>query len=311
MQKKKGKGGRGGCLWLFVAVLLIFSTFAVPAHAVLQNMWADVYKWEGGVNSDGKMVLTKLSSGVTYKVLATASNTAETLYVYNSTALTSLTNPITTTAFALVSASNKHIAFQVDPTDSSTDRYVDLIVVDTGGGYTAFIEKFDKYQHAVVIDERPNVMHHGMIWFGGVTTGLVDTGIDFKLKTMIQDVRVEVVTVESGISIDVGLGLAADTSQSTAGFRSNVLCTAAGFVADTGVITSGASIDYVPASTYGTMLYTSVVGGGATFSDNGGKTWLGYAYTSATTGASLTYIIDGTTAAGYIHYWFTRMRGGL
>ena len=294
---------------LFAVIFTVLSLLvAVPAQAALQDMWAYVYKWEGKVNSDGTMALTRLTSGVTFKVLAHGSTTAETLYEFADPALTSLTNPVTTTNFASATVCNKRVAFKVDPTDSTDDRYVDLIVVDTAGGYTAFIDHFDKYTHTVVIDERPNVIHHGMIWFGASTTSVVDTGIDFQLYTFIQDVQVDVVTVASAKTLDVGLGYSGSTSQTTAGFRSAVLITTAGIVKDTGVITAGASIDYVPASTYGTLLYTSVVGAGATYSDNGGKTWLGYAYTSATTDPSLTYSLSSTTGAGYIHFWFTKMR---
>ena len=305
MSKKKGKG-RGGCLIALTMILALL--IAVPAQAALQDMWAYVYKWEGKANADGTMALTRLTSGVTFKVLAHGSNTAETTYVFGSNALTALTNPITTTNFASATVCNDRVAFRVDPTDATDDRYVDLIVVDTDGGYTAFIEHFDKYTHTIVIDERPNVVHHGMIWFGAATTSEVNTGIALKVRTFVQDVRVEVVTVASAISIDVGLGPSASTGGATAGFRTDVLLTTAGFPNDTGVITAGASVDYVPASTYGTLLYTSVVGAGATYSDNGGKTWLGYAYSSATTTPYLIYQMNSTTGDGYIHYFFTRVR---
>jgi hypothetical protein len=114
--------------------------------------------------------------------------------------------------------------------------------------------------------------------------------------------------VASAISINVGLGPTASTGGATAGFRSGVLLTAAGFIDDTAVITSGASVDYFPATTYGTLLYTAITGTGASVSDNGGKTWLGYAYSSATTTPYLVYNMNSTTGGGYIHYWFTRMR---
>ncbi len=309
MAQKKKKGGGCGKLFLtaFLTVIMALS-FVVPSHAALQDMWAYVYKWTGGMDADGKMALTRLTSGVTFKVLAHGSNTAETLYVYDSAALTSLTNPITTANFASATVCNDRVAFRVDPTDTTDDRYVDVIVVDTAGGYTAFIEHFDKYQHTIVIDERPNVIHHGMIWFGASTTSEVNTGIAWQVNTFIQDVRVEVVTVASAISIDVGLGPSASTGGATAGFRANVLLTAAGYVDDTAVITAGASVDYYPATTYGTLLYTAITGGGAATTDNGGKTWLGYAYSSATTTPYLIYQMNSTTGAGYLHYWFTRMR---
>lgn len=289
-------------------VFVLSFAFIVPAHAELQDMWAYVYKWTGGMDSDGKMVLTRLTSGVTFKVLAIDTATAETLYYFNTPAMTSLTNPVTTTNFAAATVCNDRVAFRVDPTDATNDRYVDLIVVDTAGGYTAFIENFDKYTHTIVIDERPNVVHHGMIWFGASTTSEVNTGIALGLNSFVQDVKVEVVTAASAISIDVGLGPSASTGGATAGFRSNVLLTTAGWPTDTAVITAGASIDYYPATTYGTLLYTAVTGTGASMSDNGGKTWLGYAYSSATTTPYIIYQMDSTSGAGYIHYWFSKGR---
>jgi hypothetical protein len=188
---------------LALAFALIAVFIAAPAQAALQDMWAAVYKWEGGMNSDGSAKLTKISSGITYKVLAINTATAETLYYYGGS--TALTNPVTTTNFAATTVGNALVRFRVDPTDATSDRYVDLIVTDTAGGYTAFVENFDKYTHSIVIDERPNIVHQGTIWFGASTTSEVNTGIAFAPYTMVQDVRVEVVTAASGATVDVGL----------------------------------------------------------------------------------------------------------
>jgi hypothetical protein len=286
-------------LWLALLALL----FAAPAHAVLQDFAADVYKWEGGMNSDGTMKLTKIETGITFKVLAVDSNTAETLYYPRRT--TSLTNPVTTTNFASTSVCNKKVAFRTDPTDTTYDRYVDLIVVDTNGGYTAFIENFDRYTRTIVIDERPNIVHQGTIWFGGVTTDEVDTGINFLPATFVQDVRVEVVTTVSGGTIDVGL-LSTETSGDADGYRKGVLLTTAGFVADTGVVTNGTTIDYTAASTYGALLYTAITGSDAV-ATGGGRSYLGHVVKSGQA-QSLTYTGYSTTGAGYIHYWFNRIR---
>ena len=293
---------------IFTTIMLTLALFvAVPAQAAIQDMWAYVYSWKGGMNGDGTLVLTRLTSGVTFKVLAIDSDTAETLYYPNTPAMTSLTNPVTTTNFAAATVCNDRVAFAVDPTDATNDRYVDLIVVDaTGGGYTAFVENFDKYTHTIVIDERPNIVHLGTIWFGASSTSEINTGVTFESDTFIKDVRVEVVTVASAISIDVGI-LSSGTGGDADGFRANVLITTAGYVADTGVITTGVSVDYTAASTYGVLLVTAITGDGATYSGGGGRSYLGYFRDGTSTGV-LTYTMNSTTGAGYIHYEFGKLR---
>jgi len=288
-----------------LALAAAFFLFAVPAQAVLQDMQASVYKWEGGMGSDGKAVLTKIDSGITFKVLAVNSDTAETLYYPGKT--TALTNPVTTTSFASTSICNKRVAFRVDPTDASTDRYVDVIVTDTNGGYSVFVENFDKYQHTIVIDERPNIVHQGTIWFGYSTTAELSTGVSFLADTFVQDVRVEVVGTCSACTLDVGL-LSSGTAGDADGFRDGVLLTTAGFVKDTGFITAGASVDYYPVSTYGVLLYTALTGTGTTVPDGGGRTFMGHVVTGSNTGV-ITYTGSSTTSGdGYIHYLFNRIR---
>jgi len=289
---------------LFMALSLLV---AVPAQAVIQDMWAYVYSWDGKMNTDGTPVLTRLTSGVTFKVLVIDSNTAETLYYFNSPAKTSLTNPVSTTNFASATVCNDKVAFAVDPTDSTNDRYVDLIVVNTTGGYTAFVENFDKYTHTIVIDQRPNMMHHGMIWFEPTTTDETSTGIALAAKCIVHDVRVEIVTVAAADTVNVGI-LSSGTGGDADGFRVGVLTTTAGFPKDTGVITAGtSSTDYYPVSTYGALLYTAITGTGAADLDMGGRSYLGYVHDGTSTG-TITYSCSSTDSKGYIHYFFTRMR---
>jgi hypothetical protein len=174
------------------------------------------------------------------------------------------------------------------------------------------IENFDQYTHSIVIDERPNVTHQGMIWFesGHASATETDTGVDFVADTFIMDVRPEVVTVVSGKVLDVGL-LSTETSGNADGLRDGVLLTTAGFVADTGVVTRGGSTDYTAVSTYGTMLYTSVTGVDSTMEGTtahvGGRSYLGHVVTG-TNAHSLCYTADTSTGDGYIHYTFTRIR---
>ena len=292
---------------LTLALFAAFFLIATPAFAVLQDMQASVYKWRGGMGADGRPTLTLIESGITFKVLARDSNTAETTYYPGKT--TSLTNPVTTTSFASTSICNKKVAFRVDPTDATYDRYVDLIVVDTAGGFTAFVEDFDRYTHTIVIDERPNIVHQGTIWFGAASTSEINTGINFEPNTLVQDVRVEVVTVASAITLDVGL-LSSGTGGDADGFRKGVLLTTAGYVKDTAVITAGVSVAYVPASTYGALLVTAITGAGTTYSGGGGKSYLGHIVVGplATQATTLTYTNPSTTGDGYLHYWFNRMR---
>jgi len=291
--------------FLYITMLLMVFTFAVPSQAELQDMWAYVYKWTGTMNGDGTMKLERLTSGVTFKVLAVDADTSETLYYYNGS--TSLTNPVTTTNFEAATVCNDKVAFRVDPTDATYDEYVDLIVVDTNGGFTAFVENFNKEIHSIVIDERPNIVHQGTIWFGVSSAVETDTGVDFLADTIVLDVRTETVTVDAGATLDVGL-LSTETSGDADGFIDGRSVAVAGFTADTGIITGGTTIDYVPDSTYGDLLYTIIAGSDAV-ATVGGRSYLGHIVTGSNA-CSLTYTgSSGTdTAAGYIHYWFNRIR---
>ena len=279
--------------------VLIMAAFVVcavgwsdPAHAVLRHYTADVTKL---VNT--KMVPQKISNTITYKVLAKDSNTAET--IYGDQAKTAKTNPVTTTVFATADK----VDFWCDPTDATGDLVVDLIVTDTNGGYSAVIKGFSPSDRTIEIDERPNMVHHGVIWFSASSNEATDTGIDFIPKTVIHDVLVEVVTADSGMTLNVG------TADTAAGFRSAVSMTSTGFIADTGVITGGTTIDYVPATNYGSLLTTAITGSDAVATVGGNSRKLHVANATGTdddlyyTGSA-----NSDTAAGYIHWFMTRIR---
>lgn len=289
---------------LFASLLLVFA-FVMPVCAESQDYWAYVYKAETIDQLGDHSKCTRITSGITFKVLAVDANTSETLTYYGGT--TSLTNPVTTTNYNSATVCDDKVAFRCDPTDSTNDRYVDLIVVDTAGGYTAFIENFDKYTHTIIIDERPNVVHHGCIWFAFYATATErDTGIDFDDHTFIHDVWVEVVTVDSTETIDVGI-LSSGTNGDADGLRDGVSLATAGYIADTAVITDSGTIDYTPVSTYGALLVTAITGSAA-IATNGGKSYIGHVVVSGNE-ASLTYTPSTSdTAYGYLHYFFTRMR---
>lgn len=289
---------------LFLSLIVAIMLICPMAYADSKDMWAQVYKIKN--TTVGEPVLDEITTGITFKVLQRNSDTAETLTVFADDTSTSLTNPVTTTNFASSSYCKGRVQFRVDPGEAN-DRYVDLIVIDTSGGYTAFVEDFDQYQHKIVIDERPNIMHHGCVWFGASDNSETDTTVDFAADTLVHDVRVEVVTVDATETIDVGL-LSTETAGDANGFRAAVSVATAGFVADTAVITNGSNIDYTAASTYGALLVTAITGSDAV-ATCGGKSYLGHVVT-ASNATSITYTgsAGSDTAAGYIHYFFTRMR---
>jgi hypothetical protein len=291
-------------LWIFVTVAILALTmlFAGNAQAVNRHYYANVYKQTNEGITPIETPSAQITSGITYKVLATGANTSESLLANAGTHTTgaSKTNPVTSTVFG---TDGGRIEFWCDPTDSTTDLYVDLIVVDTAGGYTAFVHNFSPYMHSIVIDERPNIVHHGVIWFATTSATNFATGITFAPYTEIENVVVQVVTTDSGHTISVG------TSDTAAGFRTGVSMTSAGFIADTAVITNGSNIDYVPATTYGTLLATAITGSDAV-ATVGGITRKTYFVTTVGTDDDLEYTggASASTGAGYIHFWFVRLR---
>ena len=211
---------------IFTVALMIFALTVPIASAEIQKMTASVYSWDGKMTTDGKPELTLLESGVRFWVCAIDTSTLETLTEHDST--TSLTNPVTSTNFASDTVCADKVQFQVDPTDATSDRYVDLYVVDTNGGYFTFVENFDKYQRTIVIDERPGVIHHGVYRTAVIASNTeVDTEIEWDYDTFIYNVVPEIITVDSGRAIDVGI----DTSSSgdIDGFVDGASLTTAGY----------------------------------------------------------------------------------
>jgi hypothetical protein len=277
--------------WSIILALILSVFICAPVFAVEQDMWAAVYKDTGKLGADGKTILERIESGITFKVLAVDSDTAETLTYYGKS--TSLTNPVSKTNFASATICNKMVAFRVDPTDATNDRYVDLIVTDTNGAFTRFVENFDQYTHAIVIDERPNVMMHGMYPFAAIATeSNYYTGVTFLADTIIHDVRVEMVTVSTG-TMSVGLF----TSTATA-FINGVNMAVAGYIPDT-AFTSGTA-----STLYGPELVQAPHSAGTRLLFRNGYVVAG----SSANVLSYTQHTANGTGVGYIHYWFTRMR---
>ena len=299
-----------------IFVLLAFlvgSVFSLSAYAANKDMWAYVYRWKGGIDGDGTLKLERIRESIQFRVLQRNSDSQETLLEYLTT--TSMSNPVDRDRYSsrAYMKADDVLSFRADPTESG-DRYVDLIVTDSSGGFTRFYEDFDESTHTIVIDERPNVTHWGTTWFGGSThwnttldTLRVDTDVDFLYDTLIEDVRVEVLVASSGDTIHVGLGGGTSGRQDD-GLRKNVLLTTPGYPTDTGKVSEGGTCTYWPASTYGTLLYESVVGTGVSINEFGGRDYLGWIVTAASANG-LTYSL-GTPVVGegYLHYKFIRIR---
>lgn len=282
-------------IWTGIFTLLLAVFLIVPAHAELQDFWAQVYKDTGTKNADGSAQLTKVSSDVSFIVLAKGTDTLETTYYYGGS--TSLTNPVSAANFASASICNGMVKFRTDPTDATDDRYVDLIVRDNSGGYTAIVKNFDKYNHAVVIDERLNEAHVGVYRMGviGTSNSEMYTGIRFLADTIIDDVRIKVITAATGT---MTVGLASATSGAPTGLLNGVSLVNTGFVPDTAFTSGSAS------SKYGTLLLQWPYSGA-------GNPLVPVRSGHAVSGSSASYLTVGvnTATGGHanIYYFFKRV----
>jgi hypothetical protein len=314
-------------------ILAVAFALVMPVHAANRDMWAKVYSWDGRISDTGRMVLSEITTGITYAVLMKDSSaTIETLYAYGDRNMTALANPVTGTNFASSSSGKEAIRFRVDPLEAD-DMTVDLMVVDQAGGYSAFVEDFNIYTHTIVIDERPNVIHHGYAFIDtGTASTDIDTGIDFDRPSIIHDMIVEVgLAFPTNMYLDVGL----DTS-GTNGLSQ-------GFIDSQGLGTAGyhaisrpgvdLTLPMITVNATSDRLYFLSDGDASTEEYNAG-TWLGhleYAVSSGETNAifsgglfardelmihgtweqTLVYTFGTTSAStgwGVIHYWFTRIR---
>lgn len=288
---------------ILALVLLAVFAFGGNADAVQRRYEAQVFKIDQNKGTVQSQLTgaNQRTTGITYRVFAVGTFTSETLLATigpTGTAVTSKTNPVTTTVFG---TDGGKISFVCDPTDATSDLYVDLLVVDTVGGYTAFVKNFSPYNRTVVIDETRDKMHKGTIWFTPTTTAETSTGITFGQNTFIHDVWVQVITAVAS-TVDIGL-LSSGTTGDADGFRKGVLLSTTGFVKDTGVVTNGTTIDYTAASTYGALLYTAITGSDAV-ATGGGRSYLGHVIENTQTGV-LTFTSYVSTERGLIHYWFT------
>lgn len=287
----------------FVLVLALIAVFAFGnADAVQRRYEAQVYKIDTNQPISTQLTGANLrSTGITYRVFAVGTTTSETLLATpgpTGSAVTAKTNPVTTTVFA---ANGGKISFVCDPTDATSDMYVDLLVVDTVGGYSAWVKKFSPSMRTITIDETVGKVHKGAIWMTPTTTDETSTGITFAQNTYIHDVFLEVITAVAS-TVDVGL-LSSGTTGDADGFRKGVVFTTTGFVKDTGVVTAGTTIDFTAASTYGALLYTAITGSDAVAA-GGGRSYIGHVIEKTQTGV-LTYTSYVSTARALIHYVFS------
>jgi hypothetical protein len=316
-------------------ILTVAFALVVPAHAAYKDMWAKVYSWDGRISNTGKMVLTEITSGITYAVLMKDSSaTLETLYYYGNDAYTSLANPVTGTNFASDSISGDRVAFRVDPAETN-DTAVDLMVTDQAGGYSAFVENFDVYTHTIVIDERPNVKHHGYAFIDtGTASTDIDTGIDFDRPTIIHDMIVEVgLAFPTNMYLDVGLDTSG-TNGLSQGFIDGMGLGTAGYhqLNRPGVDLTLTMVNTNSTSSWG--YYISDASATSSEVELNIGTWLGHIEFAVSTGETnaifsqggflrqelmihgtweqtLVYSFGTTSAStgwGVIHYWFTRIR---
>lgn len=314
-------------LTIMLAIALAFSmTIGAKANAAYKDMWAQVYSWDGTINADGKLELTKVTSGITFVVMMrNSSATLETLYLYGNDTMvtTGMANPITGTSYTAATVCSDMVRFRVDPTET-TDTYVDLVVVNQAGGYSAFVEDFTEYKHSIVIDQRPNVRHHGygFIATGGSSTE-TDTGIDFPDDCIIDKMMLEIGTAFAGGTtplLSVGIlssgtngdadGFIVGCSLATAGYhdplRAGVDLTSYSFSS------GGEQTAIINAGVAGTFLAHFGVGSGDT------ETLLAESLFKpdqllihGTWENSLTYTFPtshASTGWGMVHFWFTRIR---
>jgi hypothetical protein len=296
---------------LFVLFIALFALMcAAPSFATYDHYVIYVYKDNGFATAAGGY--TARTSGITYKVLDADTNTASTIYSDGGT--TSKTNPVTTTVFEVLD----RIDFYIDATTTS----VDIIVTDTVGGFSHVLKGATANTRTCIIDERYNVMHHGIFWYTSDTTGSValasgvpgtftsngtmDTGVDFLANTMFLDCNIEIVTATTISTTLLCVGVGATSTRATQGGLVRYM-----------VIDAGGT--YVYATNSNTTAESQTLG--SLVSQTGfTTTTLGSSYFRknyvAATAASLSYTIvssdlpgtSGASGKGYIHYFFTVLR---
>lgn len=233
-----------------------------------------------------------IESGVLAFVYTAGTKTLATLY--SDANQTALANPITRAQFA-ASGGLKFYSGQAS---------VDIFLADDKGN-CAFHESLTDKSHVLPLN-RSSVRKHFIAPFSAITTE-TDTGLDFPKQFLIQDVQVEVVTIDATETIDVGLlstesggdanGLLAAASVGTAGLVDNI------------TVTAGSTETHISAHTYGALLDDQLVTGSNAAADHGLSRVKPHRVT-ATSAKSLVYNCSAgsDTAAGYIHAFGEQLR---
>jgi hypothetical protein len=314
-----------------LALMIVFA-FVAPAHAATLDFWAKVYAWDGSMGADGHAILIERNTGITFAVMQSGSKaTLEALRIYGDDTQTALANPVTGTDFADDTKGNDMVSFRVDPSEAG-DAVVDVIVVDQVGGYTAFVEGMTVNDHAIVLDERLGVVHHGAAFIVTTTSSTeVDTGIEFERVTIIHNMMIEVGTVFSGGAgsswINVGLATGGTNGDgdgfiymeelATAGwhnpFRPGPNLTSYVFTSGAGEFTAALNVALGGALTAGTYIGHFAIG---TTDSGAAGSWQGIVNQErlviyGTWEQSLVYnfaTAEATDGWGLIHFWFTRIR---
>jgi len=292
--------------------LFLIIAFFVGLIMVVPSAFAGYYHYEINVYSDEGFSTaaggyTSQTADITYQVLTAGSTTESTLY--SDDAGTGMTNPVTTTIFN----TPDKIDFYVADTIAS----VDIIIVDTDGGYTLFLDGATQYTRTAIIDETPNIMHHGCIWWQMTTSSVEqDTGVDLEVGSLVHNVIWEVITIaSSNDKADIGPGVGG-TGEDTDGFLDNIPCATAGWfnpkeADDAEMGLSSGTVIYLHAdSPLGALIGTTIVGSGGTTECEGHRIFWDY-YVSSDAQDDLAYVfpsLGGSTGDGYIHWFFTPMR---
>lgn len=299
-----------------IVALIGAAAFGVgPAEAATKHFVAQVYKGDQAKFAffGNNPPVSELKTGVIYQVLQYNSSASETLYSSGGWfAGASKSQPVTAATYA---SDGGRIDFWCDPTESG-DTYVDLLVIDASTGFSTVVRGFTANTRTVIIDETVGVEHNLTIPFTISDTSETSSGVSMSYPRLVKDVRLEVVTASAtSATINVGILSTGTGAGDADGFLSGSALATAGFVADAAVPTSGASIDYYPATTYGALIATAITGTGAMTTtsgkyNNGGFSLKGYVYTGGSapqisyTGSSS----DTTSAKGYIHMTFVPLR---
>ncbi len=303
-------------------IMFVAAFFVVPAEARYEHYQIKVQKDLGYFGGTGGFV--DITSGIQYLVLQAGADghEANTVHatLYTNGGAATMSNPVNNDTFD----AEEQIDFWLLTAD---DASCDIIIVDNSGGFTLYMDGVTPQIHNAVINERPNVSHHGQIWFSlntdaiwsGVSTtildaghgptGPFDTGVDLLFGSMISFVTVQmIVPCQDSGDTDLNIGMAG----SATAFRGGDPVTGTGGQETDAV--HFVDLDYIADTNYGDVLYTE-------------SSWLEFTiaksiaipvpYVLTVSDASLNYSLDSGDSTknaisgagwGFIHYFFTPMQ---